>query len=1200
MLKRWLISGLSAEQDDRFQQAHPNAAERDRRLAVWNDRLLRFLTPQRLWPLPPVWRYGVVILIVVAATTLRWALIPWTGTTVPYNIALVAVVVTTVLLGLGPGLLSVLLADVAVEVFVLKSLPTMFYGATLLRLGTSVVIGVFVIWILHAIRAAAVKSRQSEARLTALVAATFEGVVESEAGRIVDCNKQFAQMFGRAIEELKGAAIIDLITPEDRERVAGNIGENRESVIEHAALRKDGTRIVVEAHGRPVAPNSPHRYTAIRDITERKRAEEALHENQARLEAVFAAMPYGIVEYDTSLRPARANPAAMKTAGFSSLDFTRDQAVAKLKFTKLDGNAVNHEDLPTSRALRGEMVADEEYVITNADGIERVISAYAVPLSKNGKIEGVVALWDDITQRKRAEAELERTRNTLAEAQKIAHLGSFEYVAATRTTVWSEEEYRIYGLDPAGPSPAYDVMLAKSIHPDDAALLHETFTKAMQSGSIYELEHRIVRPDGSVRWVYDRAQPYFDENRNLLRYVGATLDITARKQAEEALRKAHDELEKRVEERTAQLNQTTELAKAERRRFYDVLETLPAYVCLLTPDYRMPFANRIFREWFSYHPDKKCYEFLFNRSQPCEHCETYNVLKTSGPHRWEWTGPNGRDYDIFDFPFIDTDGSPLILEMGIDITERRQAEKALKELNETLEQRIAQRTAELHQSREDLDRAQIVGQIGWWRLDTRRNVLTWSDENHRIFGVPKGTPLTYEAFLAIVHPDDREYVDTQWNAGLRGEPYDIEHRIVADGKVKWVREKAYLEFDKKGALLGGFGITQDITQRRQAEEALREANEQLEGKVRERTAELVALNEDLMETRDQLRSLASDLVLTEAREKRALASELHDTVAQMLAIAKLTLEATGARLEGKSQEEVKKVVQLLQEASRQTRSLMADLSPALLYEAGLGQALRALARRMGELHSLAIEVVDDGSPKPLEENYRVLLFRAVQELLHNVVKHAKATKVKVSLQREGTEVRIEVKDDGVGFVASQRGRGDGMREGFGLFSIQERLQHLGGSFEIFSQPGRGVRAVLVVPLQVEAGGKGREPAAVRILIAEDHRMMRDALASLLKEWGFEVVGLAEDGVEAVRLAREVQPDVVLMDIQMPGMDGIEATRQITAELPEIKVIGLSVQTEPQIAANIVAAGACSFVPKSARPEELTEAIRTAVGSGKGN
>lgn len=127
---------------------------------------------------------------------------------------------------------------------------------------------------------------------------------------------------------------------------------------------------------------------------------------------------------------------------------------------------------------------------------------------------------------------------------------------------------------------------------------------------------------------------------------------------------------------------------------------------------------------------------------------------------------------------------------------------------------------EVLRSRQDLDRAEAVGHIGWWRLDTIKNKLTWSDENHRIFGIQKGTPMTYETFLSCIHPDDRKYIDAKWKEGLIGKPYDIEHRIIADKQVKWVREKAYLEFDDKGKLLGGFGITQDITERKLAEEKL--------------------------------------------------------------------------------------------------------------------------------------------------------------------------------------------------------------------------------------------------------------------------------------------------------------------------------------------------------------------------------------------
>ena len=171
---------------------------------------------------------------------------------------------------------------------------------------------------------------------------------------------------------------------------------------------------------------------------------------------------------------------------------------------------------------------------------------------------------------------------------------------------------------------------------------------------------------------------------------------------------------------------------------------------------------------------------------------------------------DGRDVTVYAKSMALKDEAGVVIggvSISYDITERKQMEEALRD------------------NREDFDRAQTVGNIGSWRLDVRRNELTWSDENHRIFGIPKGTPLTYEIFLSMVHPDDREYVDDEWKAGLAGEPYDIEHRIIADGKIKWVREKAYIEFDKDGALLGGFGITQDITERKQAEEELRDSEE---------------------------------------------------------------------------------------------------------------------------------------------------------------------------------------------------------------------------------------------------------------------------------------------------------------------------------------------------------------------------------------
>jgi PAS domain S-box-containing protein len=201
-------------------------------------------------------------------------------------------------------------------------------------------------------------------------------------------------------------------------------------------------------------------------------------------------------------------------------------------------------------------------------------------------------------------------------------------------------------------------------------------------------------------------------------------------------------------------------------------------------------------------------------------------------------GNKNSDYEMSDERQI-----VLLLSGMWNCVQKKRSREELQIANIELEEKVKQRTSELRESEQRLEHAQEVGQIGWWQLDVQRNILTWSDETYRIFGIPKGEPLTYEKFLGFVHPSDRQYVDTQWKAALDGEPYDIEHRIKVGRKVKWVREKAYMEFDDSGKLLGGFGITQDITERKRMENELRRSRDELEIKVKERTAELAKASE---------------------------------------------------------------------------------------------------------------------------------------------------------------------------------------------------------------------------------------------------------------------------------------------------------------------------------------------------------------------
>jgi signal transduction histidine kinase/putative methionine-R-sulfoxide reductase with GAF domain len=166
---------------------------------------------------------------------------------------------------------------------------------------------------------------------------------------------------------------------------------------------------------------------------------------------------------------------------------------------------------------------------------------------------------------------------------------------------------------------------------------------------------------------------FSEDELSLMQVVTAQVSVAmSRKKTEEILKELNETLEKRV-------NQRTEEVSRERQRLYNVLETLPSYVILLDRDYRVRFANKVFRESFGEDNGRRCHEYLFGKDQECEDCETYKVLKENKPQHWYWTGPNGHDYDIYDFPFKETDGSNLILEMGIDITERKKLEKQLKD-----------------------------------------------------------------------------------------------------------------------------------------------------------------------------------------------------------------------------------------------------------------------------------------------------------------------------------------------------------------------------------------------------------------------------------------------------------------------------------------------------------------------------------------
>lgn len=225
---------------------------------------------------------------------------------------------------------------------------------------------------------------------------------------------------------------------------------------------------------------------------------------------------------------------------------------------------------------------------------------------------------------------------------------------------------------------------------------------------------------------------------------------------------------------------------------------------------------------------------------------------------------------------------------------------------------------------------------------------------------------------------------------------------------------------------------------------------------------------DLNRHREQLRLLTSELCRTESRERRHIATELHDRIGQSLAAMSLRLGTLGEAVAGTASEgQLAEARKLLRQTIEDTRSLTFELSPPVLHQLGLGAAVEWLAEEMEEQHGLRVEVTSEGVTKPIHADLNDLLFKAVRELLLNVVKHSGARSARVGVHHEGGRLRLTVEDDGKGFDPGALPPPD-RKAGFGLFSIHERLTFAGGSFEITSKPGEGTLATLGAPL-----GEGR-------------------------------------------------------------------------------------------------------------------------------
>ncbi|MCL6589589.1 MAG: response regulator [Firmicutes bacterium] len=339
-------------------------------------------------------------------------------------------------------------------------------------------------------------------------------------------------------------------------------------------------------------------------------------------------------------------------------------------------------------------------------------------------------------------------------------------------------------------------------------------------------------------------------------------------------------------------------------------------------------------------------------------------------------------------------------------------------------------------------------------------------------------------------------------------------------------------------------------------------------------------------------------------ERERLARELHDSLGQVFGYINVQGQALRKLISGNqlglADDYLQKMIAAAKEAHAEVRGFIQDGMAPLLAEKGLVVALEELVQKFKANYGLETKFSDfrearRGLADPVAD---AQILRIVQEALNNTGKHAEASQVQIIIEDSSAGLRITVADDGKGF---EPGAVNGLKS-FGLRIMRERAAEAGGRLMISSSPGRGTRVVIEIPYPGEAGLSGRIEtgkgllekqqvvSAMKVLLADDHTLFLDGLASLLAANQIEVAGTARDGFEALQKARELKPDIIVMDIQMPRCDGLTATRLIKAELPRIKIIMLTMSETDEVLFEAIKSGASGYLLKDLDGEEFIEML----------
>lgn len=531
----------------------------------------------------------------------------------------------------------------------------------------------------------------------------------------------------------------------------------------------------------------PHIMGVNRDVTKRKQAEEALRHAESQLRTLIENYPDFIARFDRECRHLYVSPSVTRAFGIS-LERFAGKTLHELAIPGPPGQNEALEEGIRQAFERGvQNVLEARWPTPKG---ERIFEVCHIPEpDEHGRVTSVLGLTRDITERKRAEEALRRSEAYLAQAQRLSRTGSWAWNVANRDFVhWSQEHYRLHGLDPQKGIPSWEEA-SQFIHPEERARCLADIERAITERRDCELDYRAVLPDGSIKFIHSVARPLFDAAGNLMEFVGTELDVTERKQAEAALRDSE-------------------------QRYREVFNCSSECIFLIDVD-----------------PDG-CFRFAaFNPAE--EQAVGFTNAEVAGRYIEDVIPPDLAAVVIPNFRRCVEAGKLISYDEELNLpTGRKKFHTSLVPVREETGRiyriigvasdvtAVRQAEAALRRSEEMLRRAQEIGRVGSWVYEVRDETFLGSEEGYRMCGWDPGTH-RLEELLVIVHPDDLPPMQTAWQATLAGANYEIEHRLVVDEKVRWVHVRAEPEFDAEGQVVRVTGITQDVTDRKKGEDALR-------------------------------------------------------------------------------------------------------------------------------------------------------------------------------------------------------------------------------------------------------------------------------------------------------------------------------------------------------------------------------------------